>query len=81
MSLLRILLLFFLGWIVWRLLRPASRTRTQRMEKEKASENMTACAWCGVYVPEHEMIRDKRGQKYCCPAHLSLGEPKQRPSP
>ncbi|MCL2075625.1 MAG: hypothetical protein FWH15_04150 [Betaproteobacteria bacterium] len=67
MSFFRLLLLFLLGWIVWRLLRPSSRKTT---EKRDDPETIAACALCGVYVPESEMVRDRNGQKYCCQAHL-----------
>ncbi|MDR0234498.1 MAG: hypothetical protein LBI31_06850 [Zoogloeaceae bacterium] len=78
MSLFRLFILFLLGWIVWRLLRPSSR-ETESRPKKDAPETITACAWCGVYVPESEIITDRKGQGYCCQAHLSLAEAKKRP--
>ncbi|MDR1849373.1 MAG: hypothetical protein LBQ75_04975 [Zoogloeaceae bacterium] len=81
MSLLRILIFFVLGWIVWRLLRPAARNKVPRQPAKEISENMAACVWCGIYVPESEMVQDRKGQKFCCQAHLSLDDTKKRAPP
>ncbi|MCL2022334.1 MAG: hypothetical protein FWG81_09765 [Betaproteobacteria bacterium] len=80
MSLFRLFLMFLLGWIVWLLLRPSSHKTTSRpAEKKDAAESIAACAWCGVYVPENEMILSGKGEKYCCQAHLSLADAKKHP--
>ncbi|MDR2636956.1 MAG: hypothetical protein LBB55_01310 [Zoogloeaceae bacterium] len=78
-SLLRLLLIFVLGWIVWRLLRPdASRSARTSAEKPDAGngddERIAACAWCHVYVPEKEMTQAQDGRRYCCAEHLRAAE-------
>lgn len=76
MSLFRLLLLFLLGWIVWRLLRPSppQKTKFKPTEKKEALETIAACAWCGMYVPENEMLVSAKQDKYCCAEHLSLAD-------
>jgi uncharacterized protein len=40
---------------------------------KNATENMLACAHCGVFLPESEALRDAGGAPYCSPAHLARG--------
>jgi hypothetical protein len=69
------LLLLLLLWVVWRILRPAPRRRPPpAREHEGGGEKMIACAHCGVYAPEREMLRAKDGRYYCSPEHRAIGE-------
>jgi hypothetical protein len=74
MAFLRFCLLLFLGWIVWRLLRPDPPHPRPEKARPAAQETMRACAFCGVYVPEGEMSRDPFGNVYCCQAHCARAE-------
>ncbi|HTH94463.1 MAG TPA: PP0621 family protein [Rhodocyclaceae bacterium] len=69
----KLLILFFLGWLVWRALRPAAVPRpVHRAAQTSTGERMQACAHCGLNVPESEIL-SADGFAYCCDAHLKLG--------
>jgi uncharacterized protein len=69
---LRLLFMAFIGWVIWRILRPA---KARRVEEPSAPsvENMFACAHCGMYVSEREMLVGADGRRYCCAEHRKLG--------
>ncbi|MDR1889357.1 MAG: hypothetical protein LBQ81_08305 [Zoogloeaceae bacterium] len=72
---LRLVLIAFIGWLIWRLLAPAKAPGVKKKPETEAPgvENMLACAHCGVYVPEGEMLADADGRRYCCAEHRKLG--------
>ncbi|MDR2365698.1 MAG: hypothetical protein LBD68_07580 [Zoogloeaceae bacterium] len=73
----KFLLILLLAWIVWRILRPAARRKMPppfHAPSEREGEKMLACAHCGVYAPEREMLRDAEGRCYCSPEHRAAGE-------
>jgi hypothetical protein len=72
---LRLLFMAFIGWVIWRILRPAKAPRIKKTSEEALPvENMLACcAHCGVYAPEREMLVDTDGRRYCCAEHKRLG--------
>ncbi|MDR0674138.1 MAG: hypothetical protein LBF93_10925 [Zoogloeaceae bacterium] len=66
------LFVLILCWIAWRLLRPALRKPPPSRappSREHDGERMIACAHCGIYAPEREMLRAKNGRCYCSPEH------------
>lgn len=69
MGLLRLILLFVLGALLYRLWK---RWREQQAARRPAATHdqgrMLACAHCGVYFPEQDAVRDGE-QVYCCAAH------------
>ncbi|MDR1351308.1 MAG: hypothetical protein LBJ59_11170 [Zoogloeaceae bacterium] len=69
----KFLLILFLGWLIWRLLRPAARIKTPP-PPEHGGEKMLVCAHCGVYAPEREMLRAASGRYYCSPEHRAIEE-------
>jgi uncharacterized protein len=72
---LRLLLIAFIGWVIWRLLAPAKTSRMKRPPPENVPrvENVLACAHCGIFVPEGETLADADGRRYCCAEHKKLG--------
>jgi hypothetical protein len=73
---LRLLLIAFIGWLVWRILRPVGSARRAKSAPTNRVENMRACAHCGVYALEREMLADADGRWYCCDEHKRLGQGK-----
>ena len=70
---LRLILIALMGWIVWRLLAPAKIPKVKKQPEMHGVENVVACAHCGIYVPEREMLADADGRRYCCAEHKKLG--------
>ena len=66
------LFVLILCWIAWRLLRPALRKPPP--SREHGGERMIACAHCGIYAPEREMLRAENGGWYCSPEHRAAAE-------
>lgn len=73
MGILRLILLFVLGallyrlWTRWRLQQAARRTPGRR-NQGRDEGRMLACAHCGMYIPEQNAVRDD-GQVFCSTAH------------
>ena len=70
----RILLLAFLAWLVYRLVVGYGRSvgRGQaRPVAQAEEEDMVRCAQCGVHLPKSEAIL-ARGDFYCCDEHRRL---------
>ncbi|GHU13685.1 hypothetical protein FACS189441_1660 [Betaproteobacteria bacterium] len=70
---LRLLLMALIGWVIWRLLAPAKTPKMKPPPATPGVENVLACAHCGVFVPEREMLTDADGRRYCCAEHKKLG--------
>ena len=67
-TLFRVLLILALVWIAWRVLRRFLHRETPQSPNQRHIPSMQACAYCGTYVPETELVRI--GQKsYCSRAH------------
>lgn len=66
------LILLFVAWLVWRLLRARPRTEAPSAQT-KRGEAMYSCAHCGLNVPESETLTGSDGLSYCCEAHQRLG--------
>ena len=66
MGLIRLLLLFFIAWLIWWLLRPIFRGETKSMDRGSRGqvETMVRCAHCGLNLPMQEAIRE--GERYYC---------------
>jgi len=74
MGLIRLLLLVFIAWLIWWLLRPLFRSESKSRQAGDARgevENMVRCAHCGLNLPQQEAIRvdDKY---YCSEEHRQL---------
>jgi len=74
MILLRLIILFSLAWLGYRLLRrwlgvgtgSAQKNRTQ--PQKSSEEFMEKCAHCGVYVPASQALHNG-SRSYCSAAH------------
>jgi hypothetical protein len=47
----------------------AARTQRGRTERRIGAENMLRCEQCGIYVPESQGVRDRRGDFFCSELH------------
>lgn len=75
MKLLLVLAALALGLWLWR----SGRSRNQpgaaaRPQAPAPAQEMIACAWCQVHVPQAEALPGSRGQ-YCCAQHRQQAEP------
>ena len=69
MGLLRLILLFVLGALLYRLWqRWRLQQRAHRPPATQDQGRMLACAHCGVYFPEQDAVRDGT-QVYCSAEH------------
>ena len=73
----RIVLLFVIGFVVYLLLRRFLRAQARDDEhshpdRAAKSEDMVACARCGVHLPRSESITSK-GEFFCSDEHRRLG--------
>ncbi|ADZ92292.1 PP0621 family protein [Marinomonas mediterranea] len=67
------LLIFFIGWTIYRQVSQylsKQKTRNAKNSQSKPGEKMTPCAHCGTYVPESESIKDTQGNRFCSQGHL-----------
>ena len=71
-NLMKWLILLFVGWLLWRLLRARPRTEAPTARTQRG-ESMCSCAHCGLNVPESEALTGGDGLNYCCEAHHRLG--------
>lgn len=63
--------LLLLGWVVWmisRLRRPASRPAKSEAPAPSATQDMVACAHCGLHLPKRDAVQGARGT-YCSTEH------------
>ena len=63
--------LLLLGWLVWmisRLRRPASRSAPTDTSPAPATQDMVACAHCGLHLPKRDAVQGARGA-YCSTEH------------
>ena len=65
----KLILLFLLGYIVYRWLRSVSPIAEKKTKGESA-EAMLLCARCGVHFPSSEAVRE--GEKVFCSKQHSL---------
>jgi hypothetical protein len=70
-DMLKYFLLFAVLWLLWRLFAPAARPRRGRTPPPEQA--IRACAHCGVYLPESDLLRADDGALYCCAEHLRAG--------
>lgn len=71
MKLLIVLLAILFGVWLWRRGRKVSRAAAR--QKQLQTEDMIACAHCGVHVPRSTSVTGHRGS-YCCAAHQHQAE-------
>lgn len=73
-----LLVLLVVGVGLWWLLRRGSKAR-RRVDEAVArkaaatSARMTACAHCGLHLPEPDALFDLQGRPYCGDEHRRLG--------
>jgi uncharacterized protein len=68
----KLLLFGLLGLLVYLILRASGRKRRGSAAPMSATEQMVACAQCGLNLPETESL--KSGERYyCCEQHRELG--------
>ena len=71
--LIKILLLFAIGWGVYTFLRSYQRKLDLSKPRPASSvEDMVRCVQCGVNVPRSEAIYSG-GEMFCCPEHQAQG--------
>lgn len=73
-----LLVLFVIGIGLWVLLGRGRRARRRadasvQREAAAAKARMTACAHCGLHVPEAEALFDAQGRAFCGDEHRRLG--------
>lgn len=71
MKLLIVLLAILFGVWLWRRGRKVSRAAAQ--QKQLQTEDMVACAHCGLHVPRSASVAGRQGN-YCCAAHQRRAE-------
>jgi len=73
-------ILLFIGIAIWLLFRiRRALTRSDQSDTESGSppppeKLMSACATCGIFVPDNEIIR-AHGKFYCCAEHRDQDKP------
>jgi uncharacterized protein len=71
--LIKVLLLFAIGWGVYTFLRSYQRKLDLSQPRPASTvEDMVRCVQCGVNVPRSEAIYSG-GEMFCCPEHQKLG--------
>lgn len=60
MNLFRLLLLFAVAWLVWRLFQSARRRQLDQRPPQEQFEPMARCSSCGTYLPAKALSRDGR---------------------
>ncbi len=63
--------LLLLGWLVWmisRLRRPSSRSAATDTSPAPATQDMVACAHCGLHLPKRDAVQGAHGA-YCSTEH------------
>lgn len=74
MKYLLILLLVLVLVGVWRSRRAPPRAGPQKARPAALTQDMAACAHCGVHVPQAEAVVHA-GRAYCCAEHGRRGPP------
>lgn len=63
--------LLLLGWLVWmisRLRRPSSRPTQSEARAQPTTQDMVACAHCGLHLPKRDAVQGAHGA-YCSTEH------------
>jgi uncharacterized protein len=63
--------LLLLGWLVWmisRLRRPALRSTPSKAPAQATTQDMVACAHCGLHLPKRDAVQGAHGA-YCSTEH------------
>lgn len=74
-----LLVLLVVGIGLWLLLRQRGSTRAgdapprRRGRRGAETENMVACAHCGLHVPHGDAVVDAAGRPFCTEAHRLAG--------
>lgn len=70
MILFRLILLFTIGFLVYRIYRIVTGPRvSEETPRKLAGEQMVKCAFCDVHVPQADAVRDE-DRWYCCEEHM-----------
>jgi uncharacterized protein len=69
MGLIRLIIIVFLGWLLFRLFRHwQNRLSSKPTSSGEKIDTMVKCAQCGVHVPQKSAI-ESNGQFFCCEEH------------
>lgn len=75
MTIIRLLALFLLFWLIFRIIRIKMDKRRNLPKKQPKVTDIKKCSYCDVHIPESGAI--KSGDKYyCCSEHLNLDSKK-----
>jgi len=66
------ILLLLVAAIWWRWRKKSSPSPADRKTSVAPAENMVACAYCGVFLPQSEALEESDAW-YCCAAHRIAG--------
>ena len=75
MTIIRILALFLLFWLIFRIIRIKMDKRRIVTKKQSKIVDIKKCSYCGVHIPENEAIQSD-DKYYCCSEHVNLGSKK-----
>ncbi|HVK54809.1 MAG TPA: PP0621 family protein [Burkholderiales bacterium] len=66
----KLLLLFFIGFVVYYLIRGYVRSLSKKDDADriKAPEDMVRCSHCGTHLPRSESVTSNQ-KIYCCDEH------------
>ncbi|MFV2060035.1 MAG: PP0621 family protein [Gammaproteobacteria bacterium] len=71
MTIIRVLVIFLLFWLIFRIIRIKMAKRTVVSKKAPKIVDVKQCHYCQVHIPEKEAL--KSGSKfYCSSEHLKL---------
>lgn len=69
MGLIRLIIIVFLGWLLFRLFRHwQNRISSKPTSPGEKIDTMVKCAQCGVHVPQKSAI-EANGHFFCCEEH------------
>ena len=71
MTIIRILVIFLLIWLIFRLIRIKMDKRRMVIKKPPKIDDIKQCSYCGVHVPAKDAIQSEN-KFYCNSEHLSL---------
>jgi len=75
MTIIRLLALFLVFWLIYRIIRIKMDKRQITPKKQSKIVDIKKCSYCDVHIPEKDAVQ-ANGQFYCCSEHLSLGNKK-----
>jgi hypothetical protein len=68
MNIIRLFLLLFLIWMIWRFF---NKKNVVKIQKKPVTSTMIACKYCGLHIPAEEAIC-VGDASFCCKEHSQL---------